>query len=150
MVARYVSELLYQRFEISKTPKTKIAYQLEFRFLYPQAYAGSSPLFCTGSYSRDFERVTVTDDREIVVSLPSDFPPGEAHVIVHSAVAAPKRSPAELVQWLDDWIASFPKAPHLPDSAFDRDSIYRRADRFRRARSSRACPGDPHGAQCPP
>jgi len=71
------------------------------------------------------QRVTVTDEREVVVRLPSDFSPGEARVIVLSAVAAPKRSPAELVQWLDDWIASLPKVPQLPDSAFDRDSIYR-------------------------
>jgi hypothetical protein len=71
------------------------------------------------------QRVTVTDEREIVVRLPSDFPIGDAHVIVLSAVAAPKRSPAELVQWLDNWIASLPKVPQLSDSAFDRDSVYR-------------------------
>ena len=72
---------------------------------------------------RHAQRVTVTDKHEVVVRLPSDFPPGEAEVVVLSKVKEPSRR-ADLSQWLDEWTAALPKAPRIALDAIDRDDLY--------------------------
>jgi hypothetical protein len=68
--------------------------------------------------------VTVTEDHELRLSLPPDFPPGEAEVIVLSTRQRPALMPGR-VERLDAWIASLPEVPTLPLGAFDREDIYR-------------------------
>ncbi len=77
---------------------------------------------------RHQQRVTVTDEREIVLRLPSDFPVGDADIIIRSNVRelAAARSGADLVAWLNDWIASLPRVPDIDLDSIDRDDIYRR------------------------
>ena len=72
---------------------------------------------------RHAQRVTVTEKHEVVVRLPSDFPPGEAEVVVLSKVKEPPRG-ADLAKRLDEWIAALPKAPPISLDAIDRDDIY--------------------------
>ena len=70
------------------------------------------------------QSITVTEAHQVTVRLPSDFPPGEAEVIVLSK--APLSKPSEdLLTWLEQWALSLPEAPHVPLDAMGRDSIYR-------------------------
>ena len=73
---------------------------------------------------RHAQQVTVTEKHEVIVRLPSDFPPGEAEVVVLSKVKEPLRG-TDLAKWLDEWIASFPKLPRIRLDEIDRDDIYR-------------------------
>ena len=75
---------------------------------------------------RHEQRVTVTNEREIVLRLPSDFPVGEADTVIRSNVREPAsaRSGTDLVAWLDNWIASLPRVPHIDLDSIDRDDIY--------------------------
>jgi hypothetical protein len=70
------------------------------------------------------QKVTVTETHQFVVRLPSDFPPGEAEVIVLSEAARPDE-PKDLATWLEQWVAGLPPAPSIPLDAMGRDSIYR-------------------------
>ena len=72
---------------------------------------------------RHEQRVIVTEKHEVVVRLPSDFPPGEAEVVVLSRARATDGR-IDLDRWLDAWAAALPAAPALPLSAIGRDSIY--------------------------
>jgi hypothetical protein len=77
-------------------------------------------------------RVNVTDAREVRLTLPSDFPPGDAEVTV-TAEAAPGRDKAsptgqraaeEFEAWLGGLLKRLPTAPVLPPEAMDRVHIY--------------------------
>jgi hypothetical protein len=70
------------------------------------------------------EMVTVNRDREVVVRLPSDFPQGEAEVIVVSKTAHSVGND-DLCVWLEEWALSLPTAPYVSLEAMDRDSVYR-------------------------
>jgi hypothetical protein len=72
---------------------------------------------------RHQQRVTVTERHEVVVRLPSDFPPGDAEIVVLSKVKAPEHG-ADLDAWLEEWAAALPAAPRVPLDAIGRDSIY--------------------------
>ena len=65
---------------------------------------------------RHEQRVTVTEEHEVIVRLPSDFPPGEAEIVVLSKVKEPSRG-ADLAKWLDEWTSALPKAPSIPLTA---------------------------------
>ncbi len=67
--------------------------------------------------------MTVRADREVVVQLPDDFPPGEADVIVlpHSGAGQPFEAAAAF----DRFLAELPSAPVIPLAALDRDELYR-------------------------
>lgn len=69
-------------------------------------------------------RVTVTDNHELRLQLPPDFPAGDAEVIVLSTRQRPAANLGRVEQ-LDAWISSLPPAPSLPLEAFDRAEIYR-------------------------
>ena len=76
-------------------------------------------------------KVVVSEDHQITVKLPSDFPPGEAELIVLAWEAAehPAGRPgavaaADFETWLHGVLRRVPTAPVLPDEAFDRGSIY--------------------------
>ena len=71
------------------------------------------------------KRVTVPETGEIVITVPPDFPRGEADIVVVSTEKVGPEAVAEFNQWLDAWLASLPPAPSLPLSAFDRGEIYR-------------------------
>ena len=70
------------------------------------------------------QRVTVTAAHQVIVRLPSDFPAGEAEVIVLSEAGRPGET-EDLATWLEKWVGSLPPAPHIPLDAIGRDSIYR-------------------------
>jgi hypothetical protein len=72
---------------------------------------------------RHEQRVTVTEKHEAVVRLPSDFPSGEAEVVVVSQVRSPERV-SDLDGWLEVWSAMLPAAPRVPLDAIGRDTIY--------------------------
>ena len=69
-------------------------------------------------------RVTVAEDHELRLHLPSSFPAGDAEVIVLSVSREPLAQLGS-VERLDQWIASLPEVPTLPLEAFDRGEIYR-------------------------
>ena len=71
------------------------------------------------------KRVTVSESGEIVITVPPDFPRGEAEIVVVAAEAVGPEAVAEFDRWLEDWRASLPSAPSLPLAAFDRGEIYR-------------------------
>ena len=67
--------------------------------------------------------VIVLADHEVVVRLPSDFPPGEADVIVMPRVAvAPARDSGAN---FDRFLASLPTAPVISLNSLDRGDLYR-------------------------
>jgi hypothetical protein len=72
---------------------------------------------------RHEQRVTVTEKHEVIVRLPSDFPSGEAEVVVISQVRSPERV-SDIDSWLEEWSAMLPAAPRVPLDAIDRDTIY--------------------------
>ncbi len=74
-------------------------------------------------------RAHVTKAHEVVVRLPSDFPEGEAEVIV--IAGEPSKSPRvgpeaaeEFRRWLGDLLTRLPPSPVLPPDAFGRERIY--------------------------
>ena len=74
------------------------------------------------------ERVTITKEHEIKVSLPQDFPAGEAEVIV---IAEGKGGPAiaggpstDFDHWLDTILSQLPPAPTVPLEALRRENLY--------------------------
>jgi hypothetical protein len=77
-------------------------------------------------------RVNVTDAREVLVHLPSDFPRGEADVIVTAGAASGRdvshprgqRAAEDFEAWLGGLLKRLPKAPVLPPEAMDRAHIY--------------------------
>lgn len=71
------------------------------------------------------KRVTVSESGEIVITVPPDFPRGEAEIVVVAAEPTGLEAVAEFDRWLEEWRASLPPAPSLPLSAFDRGEVYR-------------------------
>jgi len=74
-------------------------------------------------------KIVVTDDHEVNVKLPSDFPAGDAELIVIAEGSREPRLPGdeaarEFSEWLDNVLSRAPRAPVLPPEAFDRSSIY--------------------------
>lgn len=74
------------------------------------------------------ERVTITEEHEVKVSLPEDFPAGEAEVIV---IAEEKGGPAiaadpsmDFDHWLDTILSQLPPAPTVPLEALRRENVY--------------------------
>jgi len=68
-------------------------------------------------------KVVVTEDHQITVKLPSDFPPGEAELIVLAQGAS--RSHAEPFHtWLDALLRRLPPTPTVPLEALRRENLY--------------------------
>jgi hypothetical protein len=70
-------------------------------------------------------RTKIPSSRAVTLQLPSDFPPGEAEVIVLAGAAAPGKSPQERIRDLTAWIASLPPSAPVPIESLDRGEIYR-------------------------
>jgi hypothetical protein len=69
--------------------------------------------------------ITVTEDHELRLLLPPDFPAGEAEVIILSTRARPSVAGAR-VDRLNAWIDALPPvAASPPLEALDREEIYR-------------------------
>lgn len=72
-------------------------------------------------------RATVTEDHEIKVALPPDFPAGEAEVIVIAepppTVARPDEA-TDFNSWLDSTLRRLPPAPSPPLEALRRENLY--------------------------
>lgn len=73
-------------------------------------------------------RARVTEDHEVTVTLPSDFPAGEAEVIV--IAEPPQTGPrgatpaADFNNWLDGTLRRLPPAPSPPLDALRRENLY--------------------------
>jgi hypothetical protein len=74
------------------------------------------------------ERVTITEEHEVKVSLPQDFPAGDAEVIV---IAEGRLGPAiagdpstDFDDWLDTILSQLPPAPTVPLEALRRENLY--------------------------
>ena len=70
-------------------------------------------------------RTTIPSSRAVTVQLPSDFPPGDAEVIVLSGTARSGKTPEERIRDLHAWIASLPPSAPVPLESLDRGEIYR-------------------------
>lgn len=70
------------------------------------------------------ERVIVPEDHEVTVKLPSDFPAGEAEVIVLAAASAPRPGRQPFRSWLADLHRRLPEAPSVPLEALRRENLY--------------------------
>jgi hypothetical protein len=73
-------------------------------------------------------RATVTEDHEIQVTLPPEFPLGEAEVIVIAKspprVMRPGETPAmDFNSWLDRTLCRLPPAPSPPLDALRRENV---------------------------
>jgi hypothetical protein len=69
-------------------------------------------------------KVIVSDNNQITIQLPEDFPKGEAEIIVlHQEEPTP--SAQEKIKALHAWIASLPPAAPVPMEALDRGELYR-------------------------
>ncbi len=72
-------------------------------------------------------RARVTEDHEVRVTLPSDFPAGEAEVIV--IAEPPETRPlgatamTDFNNWLDDTLRRLPPAPSPPLDALRRENL---------------------------
>jgi hypothetical protein len=73
-------------------------------------------------------RARVTEDHEVKVTLPSDFPAGEAEVIVIADPAQPPprfaTSATDFNNWLDGTLRRLPPAPSPPLDALRRENLY--------------------------
>jgi hypothetical protein len=69
-------------------------------------------------------KVTVPETHQVLVSLPDDFPPGEAEITVVSRAVDDTPSVDDFA-WLKAWSASLPAAPTIPFDALDRSGLYR-------------------------
>lgn len=69
-------------------------------------------------------RITIPENHEVKLKLPSDLPPGEAEVIVLSDPEISKDSRGSFEQWLDDWIRSLPPSPPIQLNALRRENLY--------------------------
>lgn len=69
-------------------------------------------------------RVVIPGDHRLTIDLPSDFPAGEAEVIVLATApaAAPPREPFGV--WLDNLRRNLPPAPDIPLEALRRENLY--------------------------
>lgn len=77
-------------------------------------------------------RVVIPENHQLELHLPSDFPVGQADVIVITdstpspqAVRSGQEAAREFGEWLKALHQRLPPAPILPPEAFDRESIYR-------------------------
>jgi hypothetical protein len=69
-------------------------------------------------------KVVVPEDHEITVKLPSEFPSGEAELIVLAAGPAARSSKEPFQDWLDALLRRLPAAPAVPLEALRRESLY--------------------------
>lgn len=69
-------------------------------------------------------RLTIPEDREITVRLPSDVPPGEAELIVLTEAPPSLRSAQRFKTWLDSWIRALPASSAIPLEALRRKNLY--------------------------
>jgi hypothetical protein len=68
--------------------------------------------------------VVVSADHQLTVKVPSDFPSGQAEVIVLSVDPARTLERAPFDDWLDGVLARLPPAPVVPLEALHRESLY--------------------------
>ena len=70
-------------------------------------------------------RAIISDDHRLIVELPSDFPPGDAEVIVltAAAVAQPAKR-ASLNVLLDNILVRIPETPVPSAEALRRENMY--------------------------
>ena len=62
-------------------------------------------------------RITVPENHEITVRLPSDGPPGEAELIVLTESPAKPGSGERIKTWLDTWMRALPRMEaHILDA----------------------------------
>ena len=70
-------------------------------------------------------RITIPEDRDLRVRLPSDFPSGEAEVIV---LAEPAKDTdvvtLDFNEWLDALLSKVPDSPTIPLEALRRENLY--------------------------
>jgi hypothetical protein len=69
-------------------------------------------------------RITIPENHEITLKLPSDLPPGEAEVIVLSDPEPSKDKRGSFEQWLDAWIRALPPSPPIALRALRRENLY--------------------------
>ena len=69
-------------------------------------------------------RITVPENHEITVRLPSDVPQGEAELIVLTESPAKPASGERIKTWLDTWIRTLPDSPAIPLEALRRENLY--------------------------
>ena len=69
-------------------------------------------------------RITIPDNREITVRLPSNVPPGEAELIVLTESPREAGSAERFKSWLDSWIRALPPSPAIPLDALRRETLY--------------------------
>jgi hypothetical protein len=69
-------------------------------------------------------RITVPENHEITVRLPSDVPPGEAELIVLTESRATPESAEHFKAWLDSWIRTLPDSPAIPLETLRRENLY--------------------------
>jgi hypothetical protein len=68
--------------------------------------------------------ITVQADHQVVVTLPADFPPGEAEVIVLASSKVATVSPWAAAEF-DRMLGALPTAPVVPLDCLDRGEIYK-------------------------
>lgn len=69
-------------------------------------------------------KVVVPRDHQITVQLPSDFPAGEAEVIVLASRAQPNAEREPFGRWLDNLLRLLPASPPIPLEALRRENLY--------------------------
>jgi len=69
-------------------------------------------------------KVHVSDDHEVTITLPADFPAGDAEVIVHPLAANRGLTRVPFDQWLNGLLAVLPAAPSIPVDATRRENLY--------------------------
>lgn len=69
-------------------------------------------------------KITIPDNHEVTVRLPSDVPPGEAELIVLTDAPPAAESAERFKIWLDSWVRSLPVSPAIPLDALRRENLY--------------------------
>ena len=69
-------------------------------------------------------KVVVSSDHQLIVKLPSDFPAGQAEVIVLSVDPACNEQRESFNDWLEGVLRNLPAAPVVPLEALRRENLY--------------------------